>query len=123
LAAIGFFAQESSIPKVPPQMRHVHHGHQKSHFEAAWRRNPDAARLRALGRKKFTPQPLLRHLRGRTSGVPDLRRVPGRQSLAVAFSIPDVAAGRFAIPPYWPVSQQGLPPWSTMVVSAKTVNG
>jgi subtilisin len=48
------------------------------------------------------------------AGVPDLRRVPGSQSLAMGFSIPDVAAGRFAIPPYWPVSQQGVPPWSTM---------
>ena len=44
------------------------------------------------------------------AGVPDLTRIPWRQTLTMGFSD---GADRFAIPaPYWPASFQGWPTWS-----------
>ncbi len=42
------------------------------------------------------------------TGVPDLARIPGAQSLTMAFSD---GAERIATPAYWPVSVQGWPTW------------
>jgi len=42
------------------------------------------------------------------AGVPDLARIPGAQSLTMAFSD---GAERIATPTYWPVSVQGWPTW------------